>query len=656
MRNGKGIWRLRKPQVVACHDIAMAAASFVLALYLRLGEALWQRGDLVLQGTALFALVAAVVFARSGVYRGTWRYASLPDAFALARAATFAILLFLPAIFLLTRAEDYPRSAIVINWFTLMALTCGPRLLYRIVKDGGMAHVLERAHPGAVPVVLLGADDEAEQFIRAMERDRAAPYVVCAIVDPSGRRGGRHIRGVAVHDGSGGLAEALAALRRERSRRARPRRLVLTGAVRDPREALAAAEAHGMALSRLGQLTAFADGAAVEGGAQHPPAESAAAAHALRPLAIEDLLGRPQTSVCRRSVHRLVNGRRVLVTGAGGTIGGELARQIAAFAPARLALLELSEPALYEIDMEIARRFPGLERRALLRDIRDRQRLERTLACERPEIVFHAAALKQVPLAEANPGECVLTNVAGTVHVAAACRRAGTAAMVLISTDKAVNPASVMGATKRLAELWLQGQSGGPTRFATVRFGNVLGSAGSVVPLFRRQLAEGGPLTVTHSEATRFMMSVREAVELVLQASALDEAPGNLFVLDMGAPVRIQDMARQLVRLAGRMPDEEVEIVFTGLRPGEKLHEELTYGDEELLPSGREGIAVAKGRQGSPDLATNLQGLLDAARRGDEAAVMAALRAALPEYAPAPDRSAVAGVGCAPATDRERHP
>ncbi len=623
--------RLRKSQAVACHDVVMAAASFVLALYLRLGDALWQRGEALLQGTALFAVIVAIVFVASGIYRGTWRYASLPDAFALARAATLAILLFLPAIFLLTRAEDYPRSAIVINWFTLMALTCGPRLLYRVWKDGGLAHVLERNRAAAVPVVLLGAGDEAEQFIRAMARAHDAPYLVCAIVDPGGRRGGRHIRGVAVHDASAGLAAALAALSRERARRRAPppRRLVLTGAHHEPaliREALAAAEAHGMALSRLGRLTDFTEGAG--------------AAHRLRPLAIEDLLGRPQTSICHAAVQRLIGGRRVLVTGAGGTVGGELARQIAAFAPARLALLEFSEPALYAIDLEIGERFPALERRALLCDIRDRHRLERTLTEERPEIVFHAAALKQVPLAEAHPGECVLTNLAGTVNLAAACRRAATAAMVLISTDKAVNPASVMGATKRLAELWLQNRADGPTRFAIVRFGNVLGSAGSVVPLFRRQLAAGGPLTVTHPEATRFMMSVREAVELVLQASALQDAPdglpGNLFVLDMGEAVRIQDMARQLVRLAGRVPDEEIEIVFTGLRPGEKLHEELTYGDETLLPSARQGIAVVQGRGGPDDLDARLPALLAIARQGDAAAVRQALRALLPAYTPAP--------------------
>ena len=615
--------RIARSHITALHDTVMAGLSFVLALYLRLGERMFtQTGDYLWEGTFAFAAIAAIVFLRAGVYRGVWRYASLPDLYALSRAATWTVLLFLPVIFLVFRAEAYPRSALIINWFTLMALTGGPRLIYRVVKDGSLAHVLERgaANATAVPVVLLGADDESEQFARAMARNREAPYRVVAMIDPSGRRAGQHIRGVDVFDGSAGLDAPLA---RARAKGPRPQRLILTSESARPdqvADALKAAERHGLTLARVGRLTDFA-----EGGNAAP----------VRPVAIEDLLGRPQTAIDRASLTRLIAGRRILVTGAGGTIGGELCRQIAALGPAHLTLLELSEVALYEIELELRRDFPTLSCRAMLRDVRDRRRLDRALAQEQPDLVFHAAALKHVPLAEANPNETVLTNVAGTMNVADACQAAGVATMVLISTDKAVNPSSVMGATKRVAELYVQalGRAGSATRFATVRFGNVLGSTGSVVPLFQKQLAAGGPLTVTHPEMTRWMMTVREAVELVLQASALDGASGDLFVLDMGKPVRIEDLARQMIRLAGMVPGEDVAIVFTGMRPGEKMHEELVYDDETLAPTAREGINVAVGRPAAfDDLRQRLAELAEQAADGDADESVAQLARIVPEF------------------------
>ena len=614
--------RLSRSHITALHDIIMAALSFVLAIYLRLGSATWEQADgYLIEGVVVFAAIAGMVFLRTGVYRGVWRYASLPDLYALARAATLTILIFLPVIFLVSRAQDYPRSAIIINWFTLMALTGGPRLIYRVIKDGGLKHVFERSNPNAVPVAILGADDEAEQFARAMSRDKSAPYSVVGMIDPSGRRAGQQIRGLEIHDGSAGLDAPLDVIRK---RGPRPQRLVLTSDNNSPervKEALKAVERHGMSLSRVGRLTDFSDGGATS--------------VQIRPVAVEDLLGRAQTAVDRDSIARLVAGRRILVTGAGGTIGGELVRQIAALGPEHLTLVELSEVALYEIDMEMARLFPDVSRRAMLRDIRDRARLDRALEQERPEIVFHAAALKHVPLAESNPNECVLTNVGGTMHVADACHAAGVPTMVLISTDKAVNPSSIMGATKRIAELYLQalGCAGNGTRFATVRFGNVLGSAGSVVPLFQKQLAAGGPLTVTHADMTRFMMTVREAVELVLQASALDGESGDLFVLEMGEPVRIQDLARQMIRLAGFVPDEEIHVTFTGMRPGEKMHEELNYDDETLKPTARAGINVATGRTASlDDLRVALEALVEHARAGDAEETPRRIHTIVPEF------------------------
>ncbi len=623
-------FRPTRAHIAFVHDVVMAGLSFVAALYLRLGnEVLDHAEPYLLEGALLFAVIAAVVFNRTGVYRGVWRYASLPDLYALAKAVTLTILIFLPVLFLFSRAEDYPRSALIINWFVLMALTGGPRMLYRILKDGGTGHVLERDDArNAIPVVLYGAGDEAEQFARAMSRARAAPYAVKAMIDPRGRRAGQSIRGVEIVDGREGLEHALAHLPRGG---ARPQRLILTLdriAPEVAREALDATEHHGMTLARLGRLTDFAEGSGETENVQ------------LKPVALEDLLGRPQTAVDRTSISELITGRRILVTGAGGTIGGELCRQIAALGPAEITFVDHSEYALYEIDMEIARRFPDLARRAVLRDIRDRPRLDRALRQARPDIVFHAAALKHVPLSEENVNEAVLTNVCGTMNVADACREAGVATMVLISTDKAVNPSSVMGATKRLAELYIQalGAADGGTRFAAVRFGNVLGSAGSVVPLFQKQLADGGPLTVTHPDMTRFMMTVREAVELVLQASALGGAGGELFVLDMGKPIRIQDLARQVIRLAGLTPDEDIKVEFTGLRAGEKLYEELTYDHETLGKTERAGINVARGiAVDMSDLRPDLESLVAQATTGDPDDTRTLLTKFIPHYQPPGD-------------------
>jgi O-antigen biosynthesis protein WbqV len=401
---------------------------------------------------------------------------------------------------------------------------------------------------------------------------------------------------------------------------------------------LDAAEEAGVAVATMPRLTEL-----------RPTArDGAAPTLTLQPVAIEDLLDRPQRPLDREAMARLVQGRRVLVTGAGGTIGSELARQIAGLGPAELVLADNSEYALYEIDLELSEAAPDVPRVSLMADIRDRDRMVALFARHRPELVFHAAALKHVPIVEANPAEGVLTNAVGTRHVADAARAHGALAMVLISTDKAVNPTSVMGATKRLAEMYCQAldmrarAEGAGTRFVTVRFGNVLGSTGSVVPLFRRQLERGGPLTVTHPDMRRYFMTVREAVGLVLAATVLsvrDEGlpeaarQGGIFVLDMGAPVKIVDLARRMIRLAGLRPEVDVAIRYTGLRPGEKLYEELFHGRETLVEAGAPGLLMAAPR--TADLALVARAMDEAgaaARAGREGAALSVLAALVPEF------------------------
>ena len=542
------------------------------------------------------------------------------------------MLLFFPVMFVITRLEDMPRSLPLINWLVLMFLLGGPRFAYRAYKDRGLGHILELAHPNSVPVLLIGARDSAAMFIREMARDPDRPYRVVGIVGVTLTRVGRELSGIAVLGTIDELPLVVERLTRDGDR---PQRLIITApALEGPqvRQLLDMADALTIPLARLPRLTDFKR--TVDESEEGP---------ALEPVAIEDLLGRSQAVLDRQGMRALVAGRRVLITGAGGTIGSELVRQIAAYEPARIVLVDNNEFALYTVDRELEERHGTLPRRALIGDVRERQRIDEIIARERPELVFHAAAMKHVPMVEANPIEGLVTNVLGTRHVAEACRAHGVRAMVMISTDKAVNPANVMGASKRLAESICQAldmvekRIPGGTRFITVRFGNVLGSTGSVVPLFQRQLAQGGPLTVTHPEIQRFFMTVREAVELVLAASALamkdGEERGKIYVLDMGEPIKIVDLARQMIRLAGLKPDKDIKIAYIGLRPGEKLSEELFHANEPLLPTEAAGIRLAAPRIiDHAMLSRALDELGEHARERREERVMGLLKTLVPEY------------------------
>ena len=615
----------------------MAALSLAVALYLRLGgEAVDYQPQLTATYIVGFTLIAAIVFLLTGLYRGIWRYASLPDLFNIVRAVTLTVAVFLPVMFVLTRLEALPRSTLLIDWFVLIALLGAPRLAYRLFKDRGLDHILERARHRSVPVLLISTKDGADTFIREMLRDPGAVYRVVGVLADTPSRVGREIYRVPVLGTIDALEEVVERLNR---RGQRPQKLIITAqnfSGAQVRALLERADALAIPLARLPRLTDFRR-------------DLDSPERIIEPIALEDLLGRSQAVLDRDGMARLISGRRVLVTGAGGTIGAELARQVAAFSPSRLVLLDNSEFALYAIDAELREHFPGLVQLPLLRDVRERRQIDEIVAAERPEIVFHAAALKHLPMVEANSLEGVLTNIVGSRNVAEAARACGAALVVMISTDKAVNPTSVMGATKRLAESFGQAldlyearrgsRYGQGTRYVTVRFGNVLGSTGSVVPLFARQLATGGPLTVTDPEADRFFMTVREAVELVLQATALSPAPetadarGKIFVLDMGEPVKIVDLAHQMIRLAGLRLERDIKIEFIGLRPGEKLHEELFHPAEPLVPTANPAIRLAAPRTADyAMLARAIDELEDNARSRREERVLQLLERLVPEY------------------------
>lgn len=626
----------RRALIAFGHDVVMAGLAFLAALGLRLGN---DFGTFLNERELWFALaiyigVCACVFWSTGLYRGIWRYASVQDIVNIVRAVTLATLVFLPITFLATRLEAVPRSALVIAWLLLVVLLGAPRMLYRMWKDQGFAHLLERGSPYRVPVLLVGAGDAADLFLRDTARNPDSPYRIVGILDDKGTRVGRNIRGVEVLGGVDQLDNAVDGLQR---RGLAPQRLIITRSVERDQlgRLLEKADSYGMTLARLPRLTEFKEGEAGEKGKVEP-----------RPIAVEDLLRRPQARLDRSAMVRLIEGRRVLVTGAGGSIGSELARQAAEFEPARLVLLDHSEYLLYDIGLDIGERARDLPCETVLGDVRDRNAVKRLFVREQPEVVLHAAAVKHVPFAEESPIEAVLTNVVGTRNVTDCARSHGAATMVQVSTDKAVNPSSVMGATKRLAESYAQacdiagrGAGGSGTRFITVRFGNVLGSTGSVVPLFSRQIARGGPVTVTHPEMTRYFMTVREAVQLVLQSSSLgldgnaEAEIGRIYVLDMGEPVKIDELARHMIRLAGLRPEHDIEIVYTGTRPGEKLFEDLFHAREPMQETAHPSLRLAAARTVNLELLRKgLDDLAAASEGGREEDVLALLQHYVPEW------------------------
>jgi FlaA1/EpsC-like NDP-sugar epimerase len=565
-----------------------------------------------------------------------WRFSGIDDLLGVTWSSAVGAALFSLVLSLTGTASGNPAFPVVYA-LTLLVLLGAPRVLYRRWRHRRGATPVGGYAPDIPTALVVGAAEDIDLFLRALAWDRRQSLQVEGLLAVGSRQTGRRIHGCPF---LGTIEDAAAVLDRLAGEGRLPDTLVVTTpdlAGQSLAVLVAQAERHAMRVRRAPRPTAL------------DPAGTADRSRELelRPMAIEDLLNRAQVPLDREGMARLIQGRRVIVTGAGGTIGSELARQVAALGPERLILLDNGEYALWLIDLELAERHPHVPRVSLLADIRDEPRVRDVFEQWRPELVFHAAALKHVPMVEANPLEGLLTNVAGTRHVADAARNVGARAMVLISTDKAVNPTSVMGASKRLAEMYCQALdiaarvTGRGMRCITVRFGNVLGSTGSVVPLFQRQLERGGPLTVTHPDMQRYFMTVREAVGLVLQASVVGAGDavlpsgeeGGIFVLDMGKPVKIVDLAKQMIRLAGLTPERDVEIRFTGLRPGEKLHEELFHGKEPPVPTGFPGLLMASPRTADPAIVGRAIDEIAAACRGGQSRLALTLLGRLaPEF------------------------
>lgn len=611
------------PQAFFRRHAALAAALHLGAAALAYGAAFGLRFDFALppdEAQRLVRTLPLLLLARAaavqglGVHRGSWRHVGVRDLGRLLAAATAGSGAFVLLLAAVGALGNMPRSVLLIDWLAFLLLAGGMRVAVR----GARENAFRRPTRGGRRVLVIGAGRAAERFVRQMQHDGRADLAIVGLLDDAPHTHGLALHGVPVLGGVDALADVV------RRKRADLVVIATPSATGEQMRRLVTCCAD----TRLEYRTVPSARELIDAqGTDLPP---------LREVRLEDLLGRAPVHLAVGRVSGDLARKTVLVTGGAGSIGAELARQIARFGPARLVIFERAESPLYFVHLELAAAYPDIDVVAAIGDVTDAARLDDVCARYRPDYVFHAAAYKHVPLCEAHVREAVRNNVLGTYHVADCAARHGVHRMVFVSTDKAVNPSSVMGATKRLAEQvvlnWPTFRAAS-TDYRVVRFGNVLGSDGSVIPLFRRQLAAGGPLTVTHPGMTRYFMSIPEAVQLVLQAAALPQAAGRVSMLEMGEPVRIVDLAEQLIRLSGRVPHRDVQIVFTGLRPGEKLTEELVGATEVTVPTALDKVRlVDTAAVSAVALESRVDALFAALACGDEAATHAALCAAVPEY------------------------
>ncbi len=591
------------------HDLVAVAVAWLLAFSLRFNlELPTSYYNQALESVLWVVPLYGLLFLGSGLYRGIWRFASLPDLQRIILSVAIGALATPAMLFMLQLTA--PRSVLVISPVLLVMIMGGSRLAYRGWKERSLGALMPAARE---PVVVLGTTDAAANLIKDLKHNPKWRIIGVFDDDPAHHRG--RIHGVMVYGAVGDLPVL------QQQLHARHAIIAMPEADHSARRrAVELARAAGLQVLTVPSFDDLLSGRVT--------------VSQIRNVELDDLLGRDPVKLDTAGLCEWLGARTVLISGAGGSIGSELCRQIARYQPRRIVLLESNEFSLYIIEQEFVQRFPGIAISAMIGDVKDAQRMAQLLSALRPTAVFHAAAYKHVPLMENdNAWQAVLNNVLGTRVLAEAAIRHGVEKFVLISTDKAVNPTNVMGATKRLAELLCQSlQPVTGTRFVIVRFGNVLGSTGSVIPKFREQIAAGGPVTVTHPEITRFFMSIPEAVQLVLQAG-LTSHGGEIVVLDMGEPVKIADLARDMIRLSG-FDDNDIKIVYTGLRPGEKLYEEVLAADENSLPTPHPKLRIAKARMAPPDLLSQLAPWLARTALPDDAAVREELARWVPEYQP----------------------
>jgi FlaA1/EpsC-like NDP-sugar epimerase len=620
--------------LILTHDLLATAAAVVASFFIRFEEGgLAERWRLLVVLLPAFLVYSGFIYGFSGLYKAKWRFTSLPDLFNIVRAATVLAVTLLALDYVLVAPNVYGafffgKITILLYWLLQIAFLSGPRIAYRYFR---YTRTLQHAKAGdSTPILVVGRSADVDMLLRAIESGAVTKIRPVGILSPSPADRGQAIRGISVVGGPDDLESVVAEFS---NRGTNVTRLVLTPSALAPEEK---PEAILMRARRLGLTTS-----------RLPSLDDGGEALRLAPVNVEDLLLRPKVRIDYRRLEGFVRNKSIIVTGGGGSIGAEICDRIVTFGAGRVLVIENSEPALHAVLEALAVKQPRAKIEGRLADVRDRARIFRLMSAFRPDIVFHAAALKHVPLLEQDWEEGVKTNVFGSVNVADAAASAGASAMVMVSTDKAIEPVSVLGASKRFAEMYCQaldhdfarrGTAHEPAmRLIAVRFGNVLASNGSVVPKFKAQIEAGGPLTVTHPEMVRYFMTIREACDLVITAAshALEQAQRDVavYVLNMGQPVKIVDLAERLIRLSGLEPGRDIDIAFTGVRPGERLQEILFAREEPTAPIGIEGIVAAK--PVSPSLEA-MRGWLAALEQGlareDRSVIFGVLHDAVPDF------------------------
>ncbi len=548
-------------------DVALTFFAGVIALFVRLGFD-WPELAKYFPSIPIYCLIAMIVYLANGTYNIVWLYASFKDMIVLIRGSILTYL-FSIMFFYLVRSIVMPRSVGMMTFLGSAMLLMSSRFFWQWLNSVQPS--------GKKRVLIVGAGDAGTMLLEDFEHRPNLGKVV-GFLDDSPRKIGRKIHGVPVYGPIERAKEFIQFLKADEVIIAIP-----SASAQQLRRIVSSIDPKIVKIRTLPGIYELTDRQAKVG--------------YLRELTLEDLLGREETKVDLQTIRSFIKGKRILVTGAGGSIGSELCRQLANLEPSLLVLLGKGENSIYQIDEELSMSYPNIPRERVIADVSDSIRMEQVFKSIQPQIVFHAAAHKHVPLMEENPYEAIKVNVIGTKTVAKLCCKYGTEKMVFVSTDKAVNPSSVMGATKRLAELLLLSMNCEcSTSFVIVRFGNVIGSRGSVIPKFKAQIERGGPLTITDPKMTRYFMSISEAVSLILQAMSLGTNK-DLFVLDMGKPVSIDELARTLIVLHGLVPDQDIKIVYTGIRNGEKITEELFYEDEVVLPTSHPKVMIAKNKK-----------------------------------------------------------
>ncbi|HHZ97105.1 MAG TPA: polysaccharide biosynthesis protein, partial [Flavobacteriales bacterium] len=561
-------------QFALLHDLLCVPVAWIGAYWFRFdfGTIPPAHLEACLAALPLLVVVQATVFYTYGLYRGVWRFASIPDLLRILKAVVVGVSIAALILFILTRLQGIPRTAFVMYGLFLVGSLSGPRFIYRWFND---RHLYQE---NSTRVLVIGAGRAGEMLVRDMLRDSTQGYLPVGFIDDHRGKTGMDIHGIRVlgrtrdiamfvdqHDINTLLIAVPSATSKQMCR------------------IVNSCEHTGLPVLTLPKLSEFLSGNT--------------GLASLRSLDIGDLLGREPVELSWDTIGQGLIDKSVFISGGGGSIGSELCRQVARLAPKRLVVFENSEFNLYTIDRELRASFPELEIHSVLGDISDAAAVEQSMKRFQPDVIYHAAAYKHVPMLEGQIREAVRNNILGTVTMARAADAAGVGTFVMVSTDKAVNPTSVMGMTKRISEIWCQNtNSRSDTNFVTVRFGNVLNSAGSVVPLFRQQIESGGPVTVTHPEVERYFMTISEASQLIMQAGVLGSG-GEIYVLDMGEPMLVQYLAEQMIRLSGKVPGDDIKIEYVGLRVGEKLFEELFHAREALQTTAHNKIMLAQFRE-----------------------------------------------------------